>query len=63
LPLVRRALALTKKAVGEEYHFYANCLTNLADLHARMGNIDTATNLYQQALAIRKKNDYPQFAN
>jgi tetratricopeptide (TPR) repeat protein len=62
LYLYKQALTLTKKAVGEEHQYYANCLTNLASLYQILRRYDSSLLLYRQALSINSKamgEDFP----
>ena len=64
-PLLREALAISKKALGADHPDYATSLNNLASLYRAMGDYARAEPMYREALAIRKKAlgaDHPDYA-
>ena len=54
-PLLRQALEIIRKALGEEHPDYAQSLNNLAMLYRMLGNYAAAEPLLRQASEIRRK--------
>ena len=54
-PLLREAVELNRKILGEEHEQVANSLKNLADVCHAQGKYDAAESDYRAALAIRRK--------
>jgi CHAT domain-containing protein/Tfp pilus assembly protein PilF len=54
VPLLKRALVLTKEALGEKHPHYAKSLQNLAFVFGEMGDDKQALPLLKQAVAIHK---------
>lgn len=54
-PLYEQAIAIDKKALGEEHPGYATDLNNLAALYYHQEKYARAEELFQQALKIREK--------
>jgi len=65
-PLLRQALEITKRALGEHHPNYAQSLNNLAGLYDTKGDYAKAEPLYRRALEIRKRalgEDHPDTLN
>ena len=64
-PLYEEALAIRKKALGDEHPDYAASLNNLAALLEATGRYEEAEPMFREALAIRKKalgDEHPDYA-
>jgi CHAT domain-containing protein/tetratricopeptide (TPR) repeat protein len=64
-PLLKEALEINRKALGEDHPDFATSLNNLATLYDSMGNYTQAEPLLKQAMEIRRKilgEDHPHFA-
>jgi len=64
-PLLRQALEIRKKALGEQHPAYATSLNNLALLYRNMGEYAKAEPLFRQALELKKKalgEQHPDYA-
>ena len=55
MPLLKQALEISKKALGEEHPDVATRLDNLACVLNNQGNTEEAARMGKQALAIREK--------
>jgi tetratricopeptide (TPR) repeat protein len=64
-PLLKRALAIYEKVLGQDHPNVAICLNNLAELYDNQGKFAQAEPLYQRSLVIREKAlgpDHPDVA-
>ena len=64
-PLLKQALAIDRKVLGEENPSYAISLGNLANLYSSMGNDEEALIFYKRVLDIHKKTlgeEHPDYA-
>ena len=61
-PLYDRALAIDRKAYGEDHPEVAVDLNNLAGLYSKQGRLAEAKLLYERSLAIREKEFGPDHA-
>jgi CHAT domain-containing protein/tetratricopeptide (TPR) repeat protein len=64
-PLLRQALEIRKRVLGENHPDYAESLNNLAELYRAMGDYAKAEPLYRHALEIKKRvlgENHPAYA-
>jgi len=64
-PLLRQALEIRRKSLGEKHPSFAKSLNNLAELYISRGDYPAAESLLRQALEIKRTDlgeEHPSFA-